>query len=297
MPDALGRTPEAPSVNGTKYTWDTLAKDPKRISRVIAPGPQVFPSDYLFRRDTTSSGAVVFNQARSNGAYPEKGGVQEIAPGAEYPLIDLGEETVDTAVVTKHGVGFRVLDESTRRKSYDETTRALMLARNALQRQNAHRLWQAFLDAGVPTRAAVAGWNTSSANPRRDLRGAQKQVKDAGFGYQARTVMAHSSTLFELEMNPLFEKWMPRETANLNPFLNAGLNGFLNVEYLENDEMTEDEILVITRKITGVDVIERDVFTEPIRETGGKTLYQVDRNSVPIITDPLSAVRLQGVLV
>lgn len=296
MPDALGRVPSAPTVDGTRYTTDALLKDPKRLARVITPTPEIFLSTFLFRSDTTSSGAVIFNQARANGSYPEKGRVEEIAPGADFPKLDLSEETVDVTVATKHGIAFEVKDESVDRKSYDEVNRALLLAQNAMVLQNANQCYRAFLDAGVPTVNAVGAWNAASADPRRDIRKAQAQIRNTKLGYRAATVLINPDALLELELNPLFAGWMPRENANLNPFLNQGLNGFLNVEWVENEFVPEDEIFILQRNVTGVDVLEKDTSVEAHRQTGQKTLYEVSRRNVPIITDPLSVVRVQGVL-
>lgn len=291
--DQLGRTP---GVNTARWTVPDLLKEPKRLDKVIEPTPETWLSTFLFRRDTTSSGAVVFNQARKNGAYPEKGAVEEIAPGAEFPKIDIGAEALDTAVVTKQGFSFEVKDEDVERKNYDEVGRALRLGTNLMAQQNAFQLYKAFTDAKVPTQNAVAAWNTGSVDPRRDIRKAQSTIRNTRLGYQPRTVLINPDALLELELNDKFASWMPRENAALNPFLNEGLHGFLNVEWVENEFVPKDEIIVLHRGITGVEVVEKDTHSEKIRESGQKDLWQVGRRSVPIITDPLSAVIIKGVL-
>lgn len=285
-----------PAFNSAAYTIPDLLKDPKRIEKVIEPTPEVWLSTFLFRQDRTESGAVVFNQARKNGAYPDKGSVEEIAPGAEFPKIDINAEIPETAVVSKQGFGFEVKDESVQRKSYDEVSVAIRKGTNLMAQQNAFQLYKAFVDAGVPTQNAAAAWNTPNVDPRRDVRKAQAAIKNTKLGYQPRTVLVNPDALLELELNEKFAAWMPRENAALNPFLNPGLHGFLNVEWVENEFVPEDELIVLHRGIAGVDVIERDVEVEPIRQSGQKTLYQVSRRAVPIITDPLSAVIVKGVL-
>ena len=285
-----------PAFNSAAYTIPDLLKDPKRIEKVIEPTPEVWLSTFLFRRDTTDSGAVVFNQARKNGAYPDKGSVEEIAPGAEFPKIDISGEVLDSKVVTKQGFAFEVKDESTQRKNYDEVGRALRLGTNLMVQQNAAQLWQAFVDAKVPTQNAVAAWNTSNIDPRRDVLTATAAIRNTRLGYNPRTVLINPETMLELQLNDKFAAWMPRENAALNPFLNPTLNGFLGLEWVDNEFVPKDEVIVFERGITGVEVVERDVEVEPIRESGQKTLYQVSRRSVPIITDPLSAVIIKGVL-
>ena len=285
-----------PAFNSAAYTIPDLLKDPKRLEKTIEPTPEVWLSTFLFRRDTTQSGAVVFNQARANGAYPDKGSVEEIAPGAEFPKIDITSDRLDTAVVTKQGFAFEVKDESVQRKNYDEVGRSIRLGGNLMAQQNAAQLYNAFRDAGVPTQNAVAAWNTASVDPRRDVRTAQTTIKNTKLGYQPRTVLINPDALLELELNEKFAQWMPRENAALNPFLNPGLHGFMGVEWVENEFVPEDEIIVLQRGITGVEVVEKDVQVEKIRQSGQKDLYQVDRRSVPIITDPLSAVIVKGVL-
>lgn len=285
-----------PAFNSAAYTIPELLKDPKRIEKVIEPTPEVWLSTFLFRRDTTDSGAVVFNQARKNGAYPDKGSVEEIAPGADFPKIDLSGEVLDAKVVTKQGFAFEVKDESVQRKNYDEAGRALRLGTNLMAQQNAAQMWQAFVDAQVPTQNAVAAWNTGGIDPRRDVLTATSAIRNTKLGYNPRTVLINPETMLELQLNEKFAAWMPRENAALNPFLNPTLNGFLGLEWVDNEFVPKDEVIVFERGITGVEVVERDVEVEDIRQTGQKTLYQVSRRSVPIITDPTSAVVIKGVL-
>lgn len=285
-----------PAFNSAAYTIPELLKDPKRIEKVIEPTPEVWLSTFLFRQDRTESGAVVFNQARKNGAYPDKGSVEEIAPGAEFPKIDISAEIPETAVVSKQGFGFEAKDESSQRKSYDEVGRALRLGTNLMVKQNAAQLYKAFVDAGVPTQNAVAAWNTAGVDPRRDILTAQAKIRNTKLGYDPRSVLINPETLLELQLNEKFAAWMPRENAALNPFLNPGLHGFLNAEWIENEYVPRDELIVLQRGITGVEVIERDVEVEAIRQSGQKTLYQVSRRAVPIITDPLAALIVKGVL-
>ena len=291
--DQLGRVPE---VNTARWTTADLLKDLKKLNSTVEPTPEVWLSTFLFRRDTTESGAFVFNQARQNGAYPNKGSVEEIAPGAEFPKIDINADVVDTGVVTKQGFAFEVKDESRERKNYDEVGRAIRLGTNLMAQQNAFQLYKAFVDAGVPTQNAAAAWNAPNVDPRRDVRKAQAAIKNTKLGYQPRTVLVNPDALLELELNDKFASWMPRENAALNPFLNAGLHGFLSVEWVENEFVPEDEIIVLHRNITGVEVVEKDVHSEKIRQSGQKDLYEVGRRSVPVITDPLSAVIVKGVL-
>lgn len=298
MPDQFGRTPSAPTVDGTRVSWDTLSKQPKAIARVIAPTPEIFLSTLLFRQDTTDSGSVIFNRARANGAYPTKGDVREIQPGADFPTVNLGEETQDVAVVTKIGAAFEVKDESEDRKAYDEANRGLYLVRNALTRQDAYRCYQAFLDAGVPVQSATASWaDATAANPLRDLLTARAAIKNAKLGYRATTVIVNPTTALELLLNEKVQKQIQVGNESSNPWLSPGLGNLLGMNWVENEFLDEDEAIVLQQNLTGVNVVEKDTFVERHRQTGQKSLYEVSRRSVPIITDPLSAVRIQGVLV
>lgn len=297
MPDAFARTPGAPAVNGTRVALDTITKQPKVVSRVIIPSPEVFLSTYLFRQDTTESGTVIFNRARANGAYPTKGDVREIAPGADFPTIQLGEETPDVEVATKHGLAFEVTDESVQRKSYDEINRGLLLARNALRRQDAYRCYQAFLDADVPTRNAVARWDDpAAANPLRDLLTSLADIRNTKLGYTATTVLINPTAALELLLNEKVQKQVQVGNEQANPWLSPNLGRLLGLNWVENEFLPEGEAILLQTNISGVNFTERDTEVEPIRQTGQKTLVQVSRRSVPIITDPLSAVRIQGVL-
>lgn len=298
MPDQFARTPGSPTVQGTRVTLDTILKQPKVVSRVIVPTPEVFLSTFLFRQDTTESGAMIFNRARANGAYPTKGDVREIAPGADFPTIQLGEDTPEVAVATKYGLAFEVTDESVQRKAYDEIGRGLLLSRNALRRQDAYRCYQAFVDAGVPTRNAVAKWNDpATANPLRDLLTAVADIRNTRLGYAANTVLINPRAALEFQLNEKIQKQVQVGNESSNPWLSPTLGRLLGLNWVENEFLPEGEVLVLQANISGVNFVERDTEVEPIRQSGQKTLVQVSRRAVPIITDPGAAVRIQGVLV
>lgn len=287
----------APSVNGTNITVDTMLKQPKYITKAAVPSNEIFLSEFLFRQDGTGdSGAIIFQRAKRAGAYPTFGDVQEIAPMANFPLIDGDDDEWMTDLARKFGTAFRFSDEARDRNARDAFTRNTLLARNALVRQDAARCYQAFIDAGVPQRNAIAPWNSASQKIRRDIRTAQSDIKNEKLGYAADTVILNPNAALEIELNEDLQKLLPTQIPAYNPWLSPGLKNLLNINWVENEHLPEDTVIVLQRNVSGVNAVEKDTSTETLREAGEKTLVQIGRRSLPVITDPYSAIILKGVI-
>ncbi len=103
----------APTVSGSTITVETMLNQPTRITRYLSDitlrnyiSPLFFSSP-----GGVSGGAVIYDQLTLNDLFPTRD-VQEVAPGAEFPVVTSENSEPKVAAVEKHGGKFFVLDEA-----------------------------------------------------------------------------------------------------------------------------------------------------------------------------------------
>jgi hypothetical protein len=154
--------PGAVDANKPQLTVNALIKSPTVIAKRIITPSQNFLSDELFRPGTTESGVVIFNKAKKEDLYPSRGDVEQIEPGAEFPMVDTDEGGAEMALSTKFGAGYVVTDEARSRNQLSVIQKGNLKVRNALLRQDAYRCLAAFRGE-VPTVNAVDVWTSPRA--------------------------------------------------------------------------------------------------------------------------------------
>lgn len=284
----------APSSDGTRLTVDTLLKAPTVLQKRIITPSQNFLSDLLFRPGTTDSGAVLYNKAKKEDIYPSRGEVQQIEPGARYPMVDVEEGGSEVALATKFGAGYIVTDEAKRRNNLNVITKGNLKLRNAMLRQDAYRALSAFRDA-VPTVNAVASWSTARAM-REDVLRNVAAIRSLGLGYNPDTCIISPNTATELLLLAEFDSLMPRENRELNPLYNPTLSGLLQINWVVNEFAQDNEAILLQTQITGANIVEVPFNVEVEREgTRKRDVVLADKWSVPVIDEPESALIITGV--
>ncbi|QIN94337.1 major capsid protein [Arthrobacter phage Abba] len=284
----------APSQDGTRLTVDTLLKSPTVLQKRIITPSQNFLSDELFRPGTTDSGAVMFSTAKKEDIYPSRGEVQQIEPGARYPMVDVDEGEGEVALATKFGAGYIVTDEAKRRNNLNVIAKGNLKLRNAMLRQDAYRCLAAFRGA-VPTINASANWATARAM-REDVLRNVAAIRSLGLGYNPDTVIISPNTATELLLLEELDALLPRENASLNPLYNPTLSGLLQMKWLVNEFAEDDEAIILQTKMTGANIVEVPFNVEVEREgTRKRDVVLADKWSVPIIDEPESALIIKGV--
>lgn len=283
----------APSVQGTRLTVDGVLKQPKFLAKRIVPDSRIFLSELLFRQDTTDSGAVLYNVARTDDQYPARGDVQYVEPGAEFPMIDFSEGENRVATARKVGGGYIVTDEAVDRNQMNVVAKGNLKVQNALKRQDAARCLTAFRGA-VDTVNATATWDTAKAM-RTDVLEAVAQIQRTQLGYTPDTVLINPQAVTDLLLLDELQNLSPRENTSLNPLFNRQLNGYLGMNWVPNEYMPVDEAIVLQTKMTGVNVTEKPFSLEVVREgTRQRTVVIGSRRGMPIIDEPLSALIIKG---
>lgn len=284
----------APSVDGTRLTVDSLLKAPTVLQKRIITPSQNFLSDELFRPGTTDSGAVIFSKAKKQDIYPSRGEIQQIEPGARYPMVDIEEGGDEVALATKFGAGYIVTDEAKRRNNLNVIAKGNLKLRNAMLRQDAYRCLAAFNEA-VPTINASAPWSTARAM-REDILRNTAAIRSLGLGYSPDTVIISPNTATELLLLEELDALLPRENASLNPLYNPTLSGLLQMKWLVNEFAADDEAIILQTKMTGANIVEVPFNVEVEREgTRKRDVVLADKWSVPIIDEPESALVIKGV--
>jgi len=284
----------APVASGRLLTVDSLLKNPTFLAKRIVPDNRVFLSELLFRQGTTDSGAVVYNVARTEDAYPTKGDVQYVEPGAEFPMIDFSEGENRVATAQKTGGGYIVTDEARERNNTDVIAKGNLRVRNALLRQDAARCLTAFRGA-VQQTSSTATWTTAKAM-RTDVREAVAQIRRTQLGYNPDTVLISPETETDLLLLDELQNLAPRENVNLNPLYSRGLSGWLGMNWVVNEYLPADEAIILQTGMTGVNITEKPFTLSVVRQgTRERDVVIGSRRGMPIIDEPQSALIIKGV--
>jgi len=184
-----------PTVSGTTITVDWLRNDPRRIYRLLRTlvmqnlvGWRLLTG----RVDLTGTGFGIFEISESIFA-ALSGSV--VRPLSQYPLTQTGVPTLGTVKPDKTGLKTIISDEDAAHNQIDKVMRDLRKIANQLTFQNDALALAAIASAVTKTQAAVAAWNSGTADPFRDVLLAAASVESENQGYSVDTV-ATTPTLF-----------------------------------------------------------------------------------------------------
>lgn len=285
----------APSVAGTRLTVDRLLKSPTVIAKRIITPNQNFLSDTLFRKGT-NQGTVLYNKAAQSDIYPSRGDVEQIEPGANFPMVDVEEGDQLVAVSTAFGAGYYVTDQAKSRNQTDVIAKGNRKVRNALLRQDAYRCIKAFND-NVPNENASAIW--SSANflaLKEDILRGMAHVKALGLGYSINTIMVNPLVVTEILLAPELQTWSPRENKSQNPLYSPSIQGLFGLNWIENEFADLTKATLLETQTVGVNSVEKEYGVEVVREGLRKRdAVLADKWSVPVIDEPEAALVIDGV--
>lgn len=284
----------APSVAGTTLTVDRMLKSPTFLAKRIVPSDDIFLSDLLFRPGTTESGAVIYNESSTEDLYPSRGDVEQIEPGAAYPMVDVAETADKVALSTKWGAGYSVYEEAKKRNQQNVIARGNMKVRNALVRQDAARMLAAF-NAKAPTVNSVSMWSAAGAW-KEDILRAKAQIKGLKLGYTPDTILISPRTETTLLLLAELQNWAPREDTSRNPLYAPSLAGLLGFNWVVNEFVGDADAIMLQQKVTGVNVVESPYRVQVVpKPDEGRDLVLADKWGVPVIDEPGSALIIKGI--
>lgn len=290
-------TQQGVTVSGTRVTVDAYLKNTPRITRDLSNLAAFrYISDFIFREgERTASGAVMYEQLLANDGLFTDRDVKEIEELAEFPILNTGDKAPTTAQVAKWGGAVLFSYEKIRRDQRDLLGRDLRRISNTVVRK-VNRISVAVLnqDPAVRTFTAAAPWAGTTSKKVEDFANATSMIDDIDMGYTADTVLIHSTNALQLRIDKNVTDRLPREGTN-NPLLNRDLAGLLGLDWIVSNDVPVGTALVLSRKLVGSYHDELPFYSRvvdlPQRE--GR-LLQAARVTVPVVTDPLAVVRING---
>ena len=283
-----------PTVSGTTLTIDNLLDQPTRITRYLSDlslrgfwAPDVFTP-----AGGVTGGAVLYDQLTLNDLYSTRD-VQNVEPGAEFPIVTSDRQAPKLAPVEKFGGKFWVSDEARRRNDPVTLRREAQKLANVITRKiNARAV--AVLDAtatefsrtatGVNWSAVVTG-GASQTNatgwPAADFAKFQLQADTDELGVTFNTIVLNpaQANSFRLtygsESNAVLADW-----------------GF---RLIPTNRVAAGTAYVVEAGNVGEFRLEKGLTTETWREQATqRTWVQADVSPIMVATNPFSILKVTG---
>lgn len=170
-------------------TLSRYLNDPVRLTRALRTlTQQQFMADRILRgRITTTSGMVEYETAES--IFPI-GSAETIQPGAEYPLVAVGEGDVVLEAVSKNGLRTEVTLEAVQKRRDQPIVRAqTKLANGVVQRFDSQFMGRINSAKAQMNQVTGATWSTGGTTILRQLETAKAAVLDRLQGYNPTAVL------------------------------------------------------------------------------------------------------------
>lgn len=284
-----------PVVSGNEITVDTMLQQPTRVTRMIMDLTlQRFIADRVFASaGGVTGGAVVYDQATLNELYTDRD-IQQVAPGAEFPVITSSRKPMRLAPVEKWGGKVFITDEARDRNNAVLFTNQMRQLANTIIRKLNQRAMEVLTASVVEyTQTAVgrnwqavitAGTSASTANqyPARDFALAQQLAdqQELGISYDLWLVNPQEYT----QLTVLYG------SANLEALLRA-----LGLTIYSSNRVAAGTAYAVASQQVGEMRIEKPLASETWREPENeRTWVQSSVRPVWYVTNPYAIVQFTG---
>ncbi len=295
MPTNLPSYPYAgPTVSGDSITVKTMLAQPTRITKYLSDiRLRNFVSPMIFSSTSgVSGGAVIYDQVTLNDLFSTRD-VQNVEPGAEFPIVTSDNAVPLVAQVEKYGGKFFVTDEARDRNDGGVIQREGRKLMNTIIRKTdakAIATLDATLTANSRTMTGLnwgnvvtAGTSASNASawPAADFSKAQL-VADTD------------------ELGVSFNLWVvnPAQKAQFSLVYGSGAQAVLdayNVRMEASNRVAAGTAYVVEAGQVGEIRLEKALSTETWREPETqRTWVQSDVRPVMFVTNPYSALKVTG---
>lgn len=299
MPDVF--PPGAPTVAGQLITIEQWLAQPARVQRAIQDlTAQRFIADRIFSPGPPATGgAVIYDQVLSNDyLYGGSRDVQSIAPGSEFPLLDVGDLSPLVAQTVKWGGAALLTYEERDRDRRDQLARKLTRLRNSIVRKVDSVAIATLRAAPVITQAASGLWTTAATDIFADVATAITTVDRQDMGYELDSAIISPNTALAMLKNTTLRSALPRENqGSPNPVLVGRLAGVAGItNWYKTNRVLDQEVFLFSGQSAGSISDEKPLYSRVVdieeRET---LLIMAARLTVPYVTDPKSVVQITGV--
>jgi hypothetical protein len=285
----------APTVAGSTITVETMLNQPTRITRYLSDiNLRNYISPLFFSSPGgVQGGAVVYDQLTLNDLFPTRD-VQEVAPGAEFPVVTSENAEPKVAAVEKHGGKFFVTDEARDRNDQGVIQReGIKLMNGMIRRQDARAIsiveqaiaaFPSQVVTGVNWNSVItAGTSASSAAayPAADFAKVQLLADAQELGVEFNTWIVNPAQLAQLRLvyGSDFEAVLQSYGITLKASNRVAPGTAYATEAGQAGEMR----------------LEKALATETWREPETqRTWVQTDARFVQVVTNPFSVVKIVG---
>lgn len=236
-----------------------------------------------------------------------------VAEGAEIPLLTGSDGQPRASFTVKYGAGIEITREARSRNKIDQVDRRMKQVRNSFTRLYENLMFQAFVNAGVPTMPASAVWSADTTDIRKDVLTAVQAVQEANasgtapgpnvndyLGFEPDTLVMSTRTksLFFSNDGVLDVYRAGSVLPEKNPMYTGTLErDFMGMRILTSRFMSDDQVWVLERKTVGGYSDEYPLQVEPLYPDKPRQTWRTDvtRRSAIFIDQPKAAIRITGV--
>lgn len=291
--------PSPPTVAGRAITVDAWLQDPLRVQRTITQlTNERFIADRIFSPGgTATGGAVIYDQIVASDLYAARD-IQAIEPGSEFPIVTGTEVAPLVAKTVKWGGAGIITYESRDRDRRDVLNRNLTRIRNTIIKKVDAVAVASLLLAPINTMVAAGTWTNSAATIFKDVATAQTQVLKLDMGYEITDALVSPTTLLNMVTNDKLISQLPRETGSvpLRPLASRAMQGVLGLSWYPSNRVGDNQVILLDGQTAGSISDERPLYSrvvdQPEKE---RVLIMAARLTVPYVTDPKSAIVINGV--
>ncbi len=285
----------APAVNGSAITVETMLAEPTRITRYLSDiNLRGYVANRIFSTPSgVSGGAVIYDQLTLNDLFGNRD-VQNVEPGAEFPVMQSDNPTPMVASVEKYGGKFFVTDEARDRNDGGTIQREGRKLVNSIMRKTDQKAI-AVLDASI---AANASQTISGVNWNSVVTAGTSASSAAA--YPAADLSKVQLLADTQELGVTFDLWIvnPAQKAQFDLIYGTGgadVLGSYGVEMAVSNRVAPGTAYAVAAGQPGEIRIEKPLSTETWREQGRqRTWVQSDMRPVMFVTDPFSAIKVTG---
>lgn len=287
-----------PTVSGNKITVERFVKSPSQVFRVLSDlAKERFIADFIYASGDAQGGAVLYDELAENDLYASND-PQEIAPGDEFPLVQDTQGDPKVAAVAKRGSAFPLTYEAVRRDSRDVLNRGLIKLRNSSVRKHDVIAVAALQGGNTRQQAASATWAAATGDQFfADLFTGTSVVENADLGYAIDTIIVNPLRILDIIKKKDVRDALPRENVQLNPVVSGRLSGLCGIpNWIVTNRQPATKATMLTRQVAGSIRDEVPFYSRTInQEERERYLIMAGRVSVPIVTDPLAVLHLNGI--
>lgn len=286
-----------PKIDPANANLEALIANPTRLERKLREiNKDQFIVDYLFSQSPANGGAVIFDRTDQD-LYLDRE-AQAIDDGAEFPKLTSEDVKSELAMVKRYGGEVDLTFKAVQRNDTAAYRRKVgQLANTVLRKSNLIAVAALNRDEAIPNLAVSTQWTSTSADPLINLAQAQSMIDDSDMGYVSDTVLINPQDSLTLRTRKDIRDALPRENADLNPVLTRDLAGLLDMQYIKSKFVPKGTVWVTSKQNIGTFAdedggVKADTYEEKNRHVH---VLQAWRTFVPVVTDPLAAVKITGV--